>query len=317
MNEKINILVTGGAGNIGSALVSSLIKSNRYFVVIMDNLLTGSMAKLPPKNKENWLFVKGDVNQYRDVAEVILSRNFEYIFHYAAMVGVQRTQESPISVLNDIQGIKNIMDLAKNTSVKRVFYSSSSEVYGEPVHIPQNEYNTPLNSRVPYAIVKNVGESFFKSYNQEYGLDFTIFRFFNTYGPKQSRDFVISRFLALALKNEPLTVYGNGEQSRTFCYIDDNVETVMRCFEKNMYVNDVLNIGSDKVITICDLAKLIIEITGSKSEIIHLPPLPDGDMKRRQPDNSRMRKILGRELISLEQGIRKMIKQPQMILYHE
>ena len=121
MNEKINILVTGGAGNIGSALVSSLIKSNRYFVVIMDNLLTGSMAKLPPKNKENWLFVKGDVNQYRDVAEVILSRNFEYIFHYAAMVGVQRTQESPISVLNDIQGIKKIMDLAKKHIGKTSF----------------------------------------------------------------------------------------------------------------------------------------------------------------------------------------------------
>ena len=316
MHNKTNILVTGGAGNVGSELVKSLIKSDKYFVVIIDNLLTGSLEKLPTEKKENWEFVKGDVNEYRDIAEIMLARRFQYVFHYAAVVGVQRTQEKPISVLNDIQGIKNILDLSKNTSVKRVFYSSSSEVYGEPVHIPQDEHQTPLNSRVPYAVVKNVGESFLKSYHQEYGLEYTIFRFFNTYGSSQSKDFVISRFLTAALKNEAITVYGDGEQSRTFCYIDDNVEAVIKCFEQNLYTNDVINIGSDRVFTILELAKLIIDLTDSKSEISYLPPLPDGDMKRRQPDNSKMMQVLGRDLISLRKGINKMLDKQEILLYN-
>jgi len=316
MIKKKNILVTGGAGNIGSALVEALIRSGKYCVVIMDNLLTGSLKKLPVNHKENWEFVKGDVNEYRDIAEVMLARRFDYVFHYAAVVGVQRTQDKPISVLNDIQGIKNILDLSKNTSVKRVFFSSSSEVYGEPVHIPQNEHDTPLNSRVPYAVVKNVGESFLKSYYQEYGLEFTIFRFFNTYGPNQTSDFVITRFLTAALKNEPITIYGDGNQTRTFCYIDDNVETVINCFEKNLFVNEILNVGSEKVVTILELASIIIELTGSKSKITFLPPLPEGDMKRRQPDNSKMKKILNRELLDLKEGVIKMLAQQEMILYH-
>jgi UDP-glucose 4-epimerase len=317
MSKKLNILITGGAGNIGSALAKALIDSGKYCVIIMDNLLTGSLKKLPSDKKDNWEFVKGDVNEYRDIAEIMLARRFHYVFHYAAVVGVQRTQSKPISVLKDIQGIKNILDLSKNTSVKRVFYSSSSEVYGEPVHIPQNEYDTPLNSRVPYAVVKNVGESFLKSYHQEYGLEFTIFRFFNTYGPNQTRDFVITRFLAAALKNEPITVYGDGKQSRTFCYIDDNVETVIKCLEQDLYVNDVLNVGSEKVITILELAQLIIKLSDSKSQIIYLPPLTEGDMKRRQPDNSKMIKILDRELLDLETGINKLLQQSEIILYHE
>lgn len=316
MNKKINILVTGGAGNIGSALVNTLVNSGKYCVIILDNLLTGSLEKLPSAKKENWEFVKGDVNEYRDIAEIMLARKFDYVFHYAAVVGVQRTQKHPIAVLNDIQGIKNVLDLSKNTSVKRVFFSSSSEVYGEPVHIPQNEHDTPLNSRVPYAVVKNVGESFLKSYQQEFGLDFTIFRFFNTYGPNQTKDFVISRFLTAALKNEPITIYGNGNQSRTFCYVDDNIEAVIKCFEQNLFVNDILNIGSEKVITILELAKLIVKITDSKSEITFLPPLPEGDMKRRQPDNSKMKHILNRELVDLESGIDKMLQQSELILYH-
>lgn len=312
-----NILVTGGAGNIGSALVDRLISSGSYFVVIMDNMITGSRTKLPVKHPDRWVYVNGDVNQYRDVAEIMLNRRFDYVFHYAALVGVKRTQEQPLKVLEDIQGIKNILALSKNTSVKRVFYSSSSEVYGEPVHIPQNEYETPLNSRVPYAVVKNVGESFLKSYFKEFGLNYTIFRFFNTYGPNQSPDFVVTRFLTSALKGEPLTVYGKGSQSRTFCYIEDNIDAVIRCLEGELYINDVLNIGSDKVITIKELAELIIEVTQSKSEIKYLPPLPEGDMKRRQPDNSRMKRLLGRELIDLKTGLRTMLKHKETLLYHE
>ncbi|MFM7902004.1 MAG: NAD-dependent epimerase/dehydratase family protein, partial [Bacteroidota bacterium] len=158
---------------------------------------------------------------------------FEYVFHYAALVGVKRTLENPVMVLNDITGIKNVLNLSKNTGVKRVFFSSSSEVYGEPVEFPQNEHTTPLNSRLPYAIVKNVGEAYLRSFKQEYDLAFTIFRFFNTYGPQQSNDFVMSKFITAALSNTDITIYGDGSQTRTFCYIDDNVDACLSAFYNN------------------------------------------------------------------------------------
>ena len=115
---------------------------------------------------------------------------FNYIFHYSAVVGVQRTQDHPLLVFDDIDGIKNILSIALQHSTQRVYFSSSSEVYGEPVEIPQHEMTTPLNSKIPYAIVKNVGESFLRSYQKEFNLNYTILRFFNTYGPLQSDDFV-------------------------------------------------------------------------------------------------------------------------------
>ncbi|AMC10154.1 epimerase [Lutibacter profundi] len=300
------ILITGGAGNIGSALATKLSEDINNIVVIIDNLLTGSLYKVP--KKENVHFVKSDVNNYNDIVPVFGRYNFDYVFHYAAVVGVKRTLDNPMRVLNDIEGIKNILSLSKNSGVKRVFYSSSSEVYGEPFEIPQNEHTTPLNSRLPYAIVKNVGEAFFKSYYQEYGLEYTIFRFFNTYGVNQSEDFVIPRFLELALNNEPITIYGDGLQTRSFCYVDDNVETCIKAMNDKNCINDVLNIGSDIEMSILDLAKQLIAITKSKSKIIHVPALEEGDMTRRCPDTSKMKAILGKELISLEVGIKKIMK---------
>ena len=193
----------------------------------------------------------------------MLSTNFDFVFHYAALVVVKRTQDNPVAVLEDLQGFKNVLDLAKNTGVKRVFFSSSSEVYGEPVELPQHEETTPLNSRVPYAVVKNVGESFVKSYEKEFGLEYTIFRFFNTYGPKQSTDFVMSKFMNKALKNEDITIYGNGNQTRTFCFVDDNVEACYQAFNQNKVVNDVMNVGGETEITILELAKIIIKLTNS------------------------------------------------------
>lgn len=312
---KKSVLVTGGAGNIGSALVESLLLTGHYKVIIFDNLVTGSKEKLPKSNNGDWTFIKGDVNVKDDIAEVMLSHRFNYVYHYAALVGVQRTQENPLAVLKDIDGIKNILELSKNTGVSRVHFSSSSEVYGEPVHIPQNETHTPLNSRVPYAVVKNVGESYLRSYHQEFGLEFTIFRFFNTYGLNQSQDFVVSKFLAAALKNEEITIYGNGSQTRTFCYIDDNIDFTIKCLEENLLVNDVVNVGSQEVISILELAELIIEVTQSKSRIVFLPPLADGDMKRRQPDNSKMNSVLKRELTSIRNGLLNMLERPERILY--
>lgn len=310
---KNKILVTGGAGNVGSALIEKLISNEDNYVVIVDDLSTGFTSKLPKERNGNWDFIKADVNNYDEISAIMLANKFDYVFHFAAVVGVLRTQENPVKVLRDIDGIKNILSLSKNISVKRVFFSSSSEVYGEPVVLPQHEETTPLNSRVPYAVVKNVGESFCKSFYQEYKLNYTIFRFFNTYGPNQSTDFVVARFLAAALKNQNITIYGDGLQTRTFTYVDDTVDTCLNCFYNNQQLNDVINIGNDKLCTILDLAKLVIKITGSSSKIIHLPPLKEGDMTRRQPDNSKMLQILGRPLVTLEDGIKKMMSSEHFL----
>ena len=304
------ILVTGGAGNVGGALERKLVENRNYEVIIADDLSTGSKSKLPSNTYKNWKFVHCDVNNYKEISELMLVNQFDFVFHYAAVVGVKRTQENPIAVLNDIDGIRNVLQLSKISLVKRVFFSSSSEVYGEPVELPQHEQTTPLNSRVPYAVVKNVGESFFRSYEKVYGLPYTIFRFFNTYGPNQSMDFVISKFLNAALKGDDITIYGDGSQTRTFCYVDDNVNACMKIFEENHALNDVINIGGAKEYKIIDVAKTIINISGSSSKIIHLPPLPEGDMTRRMPDNTKMLKILNKELISLEDGIKRMIDHP-------
>ena len=304
---KKNILITGGAGNIGSALVQKLIRNESNFVLVADNLSTGSLAKLPSEKKSNWEFVKCDVNDFSCISKLMTAYKFDYVFHFAAVVGVARTQQYPISVLRDIEGIRNILELSVKNVVKRVYFSSSSEVYGEPVELPQHEVRTPLNSRVPYAVVKNVGECFFRSYHQEFGLPYTIFRFFNTYGPNQSVDFVVSRFLAAALKNEDITVFGDGSQTRTFTYIDDNIDTIIKCHEEDLILNDVINIGSSKLYTIKELADLVLEITQSSSKVVFLPPLKEGDMTRRQPDNMKMLKLLNRDLIPLEEGIKLMM----------
>lgn len=303
--KRITYLITGGAGNIGSALASRLSQDKHNNIIIVDNLSTGGIEKLP--ENENIKFIKANTNNYNDIVPIFGRYKFDFVFHFAAVVGVKRTLKHPIMVLEDIEGIKNILLLSKNTGVKRVFYSSSSEVYGEPFEIPQNEKTTPLNSRLPYAIVKNVGEAFFKSYQEEYGLDYTIFRFFNTYGVNQSDDFVVPIFIKLALKNNPIHIYGDGLQTRSFCYVDDNVDACINAIASPLCLNDVVNIGSDKEQTILSLAQEIIKITKSKSEIKFLPPLDEGDMMRRCPDTSKMKKILNRDLISLEEGVKKIV----------
>lgn len=300
------VLITGGAGFIPSSLADSLLASGRYDVTLVDNFVTGKSENIP--KHANCRFIKGDANAYTDMAPLFGRYEFDYVFHYAALVGVKRTLENPILVLEDITGFKNLLNLAKNSGVSRVFFSSSSEVYGEPVELPQNEVTTPLNSKLPYAIVKNVGEAFCKSFKKEYDLDYTIFRFFNTYGPKQSPDFVMSKFLDAAIQNKPITIYGDGMQTRTFCYIDDNIDACIKALESNEVLNDIINIGNDKEITILELAKRIISLSNSKSEIVHMPALEEGDMTRRLPDISKMKTLLNRDLLSLDSGIKKVLE---------
>lgn len=314
----INVLLTGGAGFIGSSLAEKLLENPEIFLVVVDDLSTGISEKLPLYYKERYRFIKCNVNDYHDISAVFFAYHFDYVFHYAAVVGVKRTLDNPVKVLQDLHGIENILKLSKNSNVKRVFFSSSSEVYGEPVEFPQNEMTTPLNSKLPYAIVKNAGEAYLKSYHKEFGLPYTIFRFFNTYGPKQSKDFVISRFVSLALKNEDITIYGDGLQSRTFCYIDDNLQAtynhLMDAISDDKLPCDVINIGNNNETTIFELAGKIINICESTSQIVHLPALEEGDMRRRLPDISKMRHLIKRPLLTLDEGLEKLIQKTDFIL---
>lgn len=298
------ILITGGAGNVASSLADRLLGTENYEVVILDNLSTGDIKKVPLDNP-NCSFIEADANSTSDVKNVFDSHRFDVVFHYAALVGVKRTLDNPDQVLRDIDGFKNILDAASEQKIERFFFSSSSEVYGEPVEIPQYEDTTPLNAKLPYAIVKNVGEAYAKTYNQLYDLPYTIFRFFNTYGPKQSTDFVISKFIAAALQDDDITIYGDGLQTRTFCYIDDNTEATLKILQNDLLINETANLGNDHEMTILELAKQIIDTLGSKSKIVHLPPLAEGDMSRRCPDISKMRSILQRDLVPLQEGVLK------------
>jgi UDP-glucose 4-epimerase len=302
------ILVTGAAGQVGSCMVDYLVQQQDVFVVAVDNFLTGKKENLPAVSLPNYKFIQCDVNNYEALSGVMLSYKFDFVFHYAAVVGVKRTLEHPLWVLNDIKGIENVLNLSKNTGVERFFFSSSSEVYGEPFEHPQNENTTPLNSKLPYAVVKNVAEAYIRSYQKEFGLDYTIFRFFNTYGPKQSEDFVVKKFIKLALNNENITLYGDGSQTRTFCFIDDNIRATASCLFENKFVNDTLNIGSDIEMTIKELAELVIKVTGSQSKIEYLPALEEGDMTRRRPDISKMKTLIPNQFTALEAGILNIVK---------
>lgn len=299
---EAKVIITGGAGNIGGSLARRLAGLADYQVLVIDNLLTGSLDKLPPASPR-FDFVTADVNRYEDIAPVFASYRPDYVFHFAATVGVARTLENPMMVLDDVDGLRNVLNLCKGTRVRRAFYSSSSEVYGEPVELPQREETTPLNSRLPYAVVKNLGEIYFKTYEREFGVPYTIFRFFNTYGPLQSQDFVISRFIAQALEGRDITVYGDGRQTRTFCYVDDNVDFQLHCLEADTFVNETVNVGSDHEIEIGALAELVRELINPAVGIVSRPALAEGDMTRRQPDNGRMMRALGRDLVPLREGI--------------
>jgi len=263
MKDKKTILVTGGAGFVGSSLVGELIKDPNNYVVIVDNLQTGSKDKIPDTPHENLKFIHCDVNKEDQITSVFHTFSFDYVFHYAALVGVQRTLDNPTRVLSDITGIENILNLSKNTGVKRVIYSSSSEVYGEPVEYPQNEETTPLNSRLPYAIVKNVGEAFLKSYKQEFG---------------------------------------------------NNINASINAAFSDEFANQTINIGNNIETKIIDLAQTIIRLTNSSSKVIHLPPLVEGDMTRRNPDITKMEKLSTLDMITLEKGLEQVIKNPSFIL---
>ena len=307
--ENETVLVTGGAGFIGSNLIAELLKLNSR-VICFDDLSTGSMGNLADViDHENFVFIKGNVNNFEDINKVFKDYQINYVFHYAARVGVIRTIEKPLEVLEDIEGIKNILKLSLEYKVKNLVFSSSSEVYGEPVEIPERE-DGHLNPKLPYAVVKLVGENFLKSYYHSHGLKTCSLRFFNAYGPKQDSSaygFVTGVFIRQALKGEPLTVFGDGSQTRDFVFIEDNVQASILALLKEESDGHSINIGTGRPLTIIDLAELIIKISGRKDLKIDFQPLrKEGEVIHRFPDVSKMRRLLGYQpRYSIEEGLRK------------
>jgi UDP-glucose 4-epimerase len=305
-------LITGGAGFIGSNLADAIL-ANGGRVICFDDLSTGNLRNIAEARKNpRFVFIHGNANRLSDLQKAFKARKIDYVFHYAARVGVVRTTERPLEVLEDLEGIRNILELSRKHKIKKVMFSSSSEVYGDPVSLPERE-DGPLNVRVPYATVKLTGEQLMRAYYEKYGLRTTVLRFFNVYGPRQdasSYGFVMGIFIRQALGGRPLTVFGTGNQTRDFVYVSDNVLLSFKALFSSKTDGEVLNIGRGRAISILALAKKIVSAVGRERVKIVFKPLRKGDfVRRRVPDISKMQRLLRMvPQISLEEGIQKTVQ---------
>jgi UDP-glucose 4-epimerase len=306
-------LVTGGAGFIGSYLVEKLALRGDQ-VIIVDNKSTGSISNLKSVRDKVEL-VEGDILDH-GLMEGVVSKS-DYVVHLAAALGVFNIVNKPLqSLKTNIQGTENILELADKFK-KPVLIASTSEIYGKNTKVPLNEEDDriighPLKSRWSYSEAKAVDESLAYFYYLENQLPIRIVRFFNTVGPRQVGQYgmVVPRFVTSAIRNEPIQVYGSGDQIRCFCHVSDAIRALMLVIDSDKAIGQVFNVGNNLQISIMDLAKKVIEITGSKSEIKKIPyseayPAGFEDMQRRVPDISKIKNVLGwSPEIGLEQIIR-------------
>lgn len=305
-------LVAGGAGFIGSYLCRFLTES--FFVICVDNLSTGQK-----ENIEDLLSHKNFEFLEKDVAKPLqLSRKIDFIFHLASPASPSK--DNPKSYINhpvetllaNSQGSFNLLELAKKNSA-RFLYASSSEVYGDPLVSPQSEeyYGNvnPIGVRSVYDESKRFGEALTMVYARKKNLDVRIARIFNTYGPKMPDDGrVVINFIRQALKNEPITVYGKGEQTRSFCYVDDLVNGLIKMILLDEVKGEVINLGNPEELKIIDLANKIAEMANSSSEIV-FSNIPEDDPKKRKPDISKAKRLLSWEpKVKLEEGLKKTIE---------
>jgi len=307
MKEK-KVFISGGAGFIGSFLCDYYINRNCE-VWCIDNLLTGSRDNIAEFLKDrNFKFIEKDVIGFNPEN---MPSDFDYIFHFASPASPPDYFRYPIETLrvNSI-GTENCLNLA--LKCKAAFlYASTSEVYGDPlIPIQNEEYWGNVNSigvRSVYDEGKRYGEAIVMAYHRKYGMNTHIVRIFNTYGPRMRLDDgrAIPNFVYQALTGQPLTVYGDGKQTRSFCYIDDLIRGIVLLIEKGYHLP--VNLGNPVEFTVIQLAELIQKITGKKTEITFMPPLED-DPKRRKPDIRRAKELLGwQPEISLEEGLKKTI----------
>ena len=294
-------LITGGAGFIGSQLVEKLIARGDQ-VVVLDNLSTGSASNLSGI-KEKIKFEQGNILD-KSLIDKLVSGS-DYVVHLAAALGVLNIVNKPLeSLRTNLQGSEVVLE-ACDKYRKPVLIASTSEIYGKNDKVPLNEEDDriighPLKSRWSYSEAKAVDESLAYFYYLENKLPIRIVRFFNTVGPRQVGHYgmVVPRFVSSALKNEPLSVYGSGDQIRCFCHVDDAVRALLLVMDSEKAVGEVFNVGNNRQISIMELAKKVIELTRSSSSIEKIAyemAYPEGfeDMQRRVPDISKIKQVLG------------------------
>lgn len=297
----MKILVTGGAGFLGSTLARQLLEVG-HEVTCLDNLYTGRLKNIEElENNHNFKFIKQDVQHPLDF-------EVDGIFNLASPASPIHYQRDPVRTLRtNILGAINVLDLARQNNA-RVLQASTSEVYGDPKITPQVESYwgnvNPIGIRSCYDEGKRAAETLFSDYHRQYGTDIRIARIFNTYGPRMALDDgrVIGNFICQAIKNDPLTIYGDGNQSRSFCYVTDLVSGLISLFFQTS-INTPVNLGNPSPRTMNQLASEIIMKVGSKSEIVY-KELPKDDPLSREPDISKAKELLGwRPLVDLELGL--------------
>ena len=301
----MRVLVTGGAGFIGSHLCEFLLAQGSE-VVCMDNLLTGTTDNIAQIRDSKFLFVKHDVTNY-----IVLDGRLDYVLHFASPASPIDYLELPIQTLKvGALGTHKALGLAKAHNA-RFLLASTSEVYGDPLVHPQREDYwgnvNPVGPRGVYDEAKRFAEAITMAYHRVHRLDTRIVRIFNTYGPRMrlTDGRAIPTFIRQALAGEPLTVYGDGSQTRSFTYVDDLVDGIWKLMHAP--VNDPVNLGNPREMTLLELAKQILRLSASRSEIV-FGPLPTDDPKVRQPDISRARRLLGWEpKVDVEDGLRRTI----------
>jgi UDP-glucuronate decarboxylase len=305
----MRILVTGAAGFLGSHLSEALLKDG-HEVLGVDNLYTGKKSNIQHLlSNQNFEFMRHDVT-------IPLFVEVDGIFNLACPASPVHYQRFPVQTIKtSVIGAVNLLGLAKRTGA-RILQASTSEVYGDPLISPQPEEYwgnvNPIGIRSCYDEGKRAAESLFFDYHRQFGVDIAVARIFNTYGPRMALDDgrVVSNFIVQALKNEPITIYGNGMQTRSFCYVSDLIEGLKSLFFlKGSENKGPVNIGNPNEFTMLELAEFIISLTGSKSTLI-FEDLPGDDPKQRKPDISKAQSWLGwNPTIELEEGLAMTIQE--------
>jgi len=306
------VLITGGAGFLGSWICDVLVKQEAR-VICIDNLSSGLEHNISHLlDDDRFKFIKHDVSEPLKLDE----KKIDIIIHLASRASPLEFDKYPIEIIKaNTLGTMNMLELARKYGA-RFLFTSSSEVYGDAKVIPTPEsYNgnvNPVGIRSCYNESKRCGESLCMAYLRQYNVDVRIARIFNTYGPRMRADGiygrVIPRFIVQALKNEPITIFGDGKQTRSFCYVTDQIEGLLRLVWFDHCKGEVVNIGNPNEISILELAEMIKKITNSNSKFEFLPPMPD-DPKRRCPDITKAKNLLKwKPKIELKEGLRRTIE---------
>jgi len=300
----MRILLTGAAGFLGSHLLKKLLEFDHKLIGI-DDLSSGYLENIKNlQSNPHFTFIKHDIRKP-------IKFEVDAILNFACPASPVAYQKDPVRTIEtNFLGIINVLHLAKETGAM-VIQASTSEIYGDPKESPQQEEYwgnvNPIGIRSCYDEGKRAAETLCFDYKRQYGLDTRVLRIFNTYGPNMSQNDgrVVSNFIVQALRNEPITIYGKGDQSRSFCYVSDLVDGIYKLLTLAKPIATPLNLGNPNELTVLELAKLVIEITRSKSEIIY-KSLPQDDPMQRRPDISKAKELLGWEpKIQLKEGIER------------